>query len=175
MRYFIRRDPGDPRRDRAVEPASVDDRLERPHSYPFVMDPRWRPVLAGLRLHTARSGVHVDADTLTAQFGPWTVVTPLDNIADVQVTGLFRAWRALGPRVSLVDRGLTFGTNTAMGVCISFHRPVRGIEPLGLVRHPSLTVAVAEPQVLARQLRALAGGPRSASRANPTRSPTLRR
>ncbi|MEV6909134.1 hypothetical protein [Amycolatopsis sp. NPDC051071] len=148
--------------ERTADSAGVGDVLGQPRGYRFVVDPRWAPVLAWLRPATARCGVRVDADGFTARFGPWTVRTGLDNIADARLTGPFRAWRAIGPRLSLADRGLTFGTNTLLAVCVRFHHPVRGIDPFGLVRHPSLTVTVAEPQILARQLRAIADGSRPA-------------
>jgi hypothetical protein len=57
--------------------------------------------------------------------------------------------KTAGPaHVSLVDRGLTFASTGRRGVCIRFFEPVRGIEPLGVIRHPSLTVTVREPDAL---------------------------
>jgi hypothetical protein len=63
----------------------------------------------------------------------------------VEVTGPFAAWKVLGARLSLADRGLTFGTVPSAGVCVSFRDPVSGIEPTGRLRHPNLTVTVAQP------------------------------
>jgi hypothetical protein len=126
---------------------------EPPEHFPFVVDPRWRLLLAPLRPEAPGSGVHIGADGFTARLGPWLVTTPLDNIADATVTGPFAAWKALGPRLSAADRGLTFGTSTVAGVCIRFHRPVRGLDPFGLIRHPGLTVTVARPEQLAQRLR----------------------
>ena len=55
-----------------------------------------------------------------------------------------------GPaHLSFADRGLTFATNDVAGVCFTFREPVTGIDPLGTVRHPGLTVTVAAPQDLA--------------------------
>ncbi|MBB5085085.1 hypothetical protein [Nonomuraea endophytica] len=54
---------------------------------------------------------------------------------------------------SLADRGLTFGSNTRQGVCLRFHSPVHGGEPIGLVRHRGLTVTVADPAALIRRLQ----------------------
>jgi hypothetical protein len=85
-----------------------------------------------------------------ASFGPWRVVTTLDNIDDVTVTGPYAAWRVLGPpHLSLSDRGLTFATTTDKGVCVRFREPVAGIDPFGLVRHPGLTVTVQDPEHVA--------------------------
>ena len=35
--------------------------------------------------------------------------------------------------------------NPDEGVCIRFAEPVRGMDPMGKIRHPGLTVTVAEP------------------------------
>lgn len=100
------------------------------------------------------SGVWVDDDIVAATFGPWVLRTPTSNVANAEVTGPYAGWKVAGPRLSLADGGLTFGTTTRAGVCISFHEPVPGIEPTGLLRHPSLTVTVSEPDLLVVRLRA---------------------
>ena len=97
----------------------------------------------------SRACVQIDGDTLTARFGPWSLTTTLDNVAAVTTTGPYRPWRVAGPaRMSLADRGLTFATNSELGLCIAFVRPVPGADPLHLLRHPSLTVTVADPPAL---------------------------
>jgi hypothetical protein len=106
-----------------------------------------------LGVRPATDGVRIDAEHLTATFGPWRLSTPLSNVAGAEVGGPYSAWKVIGPRLSLSDRGLTFGTSTSAGVCISFHDPVPGIEPLGLLRHPGLTVTVARPDLLVARLR----------------------
>lgn len=121
--------------------------------FEFAVDPRFRWLLARLGVREETSGVWIGPYRLVARFGLWVLRTPLDNIADVTVTGPFRAWRAIGPRLSLADRGLTFGSNVALGACIRFRHPVPGLDPLGLLRHPALTVTVRDPDALARQLR----------------------
>ncbi|MGH3900557.1 MAG: hypothetical protein ACRDTA_20380 [Pseudonocardiaceae bacterium] len=123
------------------------------HCFEFAVDPRFRWLLARLGVREGTSGVWIGPHGLVARFGLWVLRTPLDNIADVTVTGPFRAWRVIGPRLSLADRGLTFGSNTALGACIRFRHPVPGLDPLGLLRHPALTVTVRDPDALARQLR----------------------
>ncbi len=98
-------------------------------------------------------GVRVDDRMFTATFGPWRLSTPLSNVVDGEVGGPYQAWKVVGARLSLADRGLTFGTSTRAGVCVRFRDPVRGIEPTGLLRHPGLTVTVAEPERLVARLR----------------------
>lgn len=105
----------------------------------------------GIRPSTC--SVDVDAVALTVHFGRWTVHTPLANVADARVVGPFRLVDVLGPpHVSLRDRGLTLASNDDLGVRIGFHEPVRGIDPLGLVRHPSVTVTVNDCERLANLL-----------------------
>ncbi|UOZ02862.1 hypothetical protein [Amycolatopsis sp. WQ 127309] len=103
------------------------------------------------------SGLDLDATGLHVHLGPWSVSTPLANLAGAEVSGPFKPWRALGVRLSLADCGLTFGTNSARGLCVRFRDPVPGIEPSGLLRHPSLTATIAEPDLVADVLNQAIG------------------
>jgi hypothetical protein len=77
------------------------------------------------------------------------VQTPLSNIVEASISGPYALVKIAGPpRLSLVDRGLTFATNAQQGVCLRFRDPVSGIEPTGRVRHPGLTVTVDDPEGL---------------------------
>lgn len=118
-------------------------------SFDFAFEPRFvKPLsLIGVTPSTAR--VVVDAGVLDARFGPWRVRTGLDNITGAEITGPYRWYRAIGPRLSLSDRGLTFGTNTRTGLCLSFREPVPGLDPLGVLRHSGLTLTVADTSALA--------------------------
>lgn len=99
--------------------------------------------------------VRCEQGGLEARFGPWRLRTTLDNVADVSITGPYTFVKTAGPaHLSLSDRGLTFATNGERGVCIRFRSPVGGIEPTGRLRHPSLTVTVADCDGLAELLRA---------------------
>jgi hypothetical protein len=49
---------------------------------------------------------------------------------------------------------LTFATNGKLGVRVSFTAAVRGLDPLGLIRHPELTVTVADVNRLVMLLEA---------------------
>ncbi|WP_103349027.1 hypothetical protein [Amycolatopsis sp. CA-128772] len=101
------------------------------------------------RLLGPGSGLDLDAAGLRVRFGPWRVETPLANLAGAEATGPYSALRGLGVRLSLADRGLTFGTTTRGGVCLRFREPVAGIDPWGRIRHPGLTVTVSEPELVA--------------------------
>lgn len=96
----------------------------------------------------------IEATTLLARFGPWVVRTPLTNVVDATVSGPYATAKTIGPaHLSFSDQGLTFATNGDRGVCLSFEQPVAGMDPLGLLRHPGLTVTVADPEALVDALR----------------------
>ncbi|MGW3966143.1 hypothetical protein ACWED2_40415 [Amycolatopsis sp. NPDC005003] len=129
-----------------TEPAAVGEPAVVVH-YRLHADfagPGWLRGLLG-----PRAGLDLDAAGLRVRFGPWLVETPLSNLAGAEATGPYRALRVFGVRLSLADRGLTFGTTTRGGVCLRFREPVRGIEPWGRLRHPGLTVTVSEPDLVA--------------------------
>ena len=106
--------------------------------------------------------------TFDARFGLWRVRTPLTHITDVEVTGPYAFWKTAGPaRYAITDRGLALATNGDRGVLIGFEKPVRGLDPLGILRHPELTVTVADVDGLADLLRTQ-GGPASLAEALPT-------
>jgi hypothetical protein len=122
--------------------------------FPFAFDLAALPLrLLGIAPSTA--WVQVDDDEFAARFGPWRCRTDLANVRDVVVTRDHHAIRAIGPRVSLTDRGATFGTSAAAGVCVTFHEPVAAITPLAI--HPGLTVTVADVDGLADLLRERCG------------------
>lgn len=121
--------------------------------FAFSFDPRFRVPLALAGVTPGHAHVTVTRTRLLARFGPWSVDTPLDNVAGVCVTGPYRWFKAIGPRGSFADRGATFGSTTRGGVCVRFHEPVRALEPLGILRHPGLTMTVDDPEALAALLR----------------------
>jgi hypothetical protein len=98
--------------------------------------------------------VRVSTDGVAIKFGLWHATVSLDNIADAVLTGPYNFLKTAGPaRLSLADRGVTFATNGDRGVCIKLHRPIRAIEPSGLIRHPGITVTVADCDALAEALQ----------------------
>jgi hypothetical protein len=78
-------------------------------------------------------------------------------VRDVCFTGPYHWYKAIGPRGSLVDRGLTFGTTTRGGVCVLLHEPVAGLALVGSLRHPGITLTLAEPERFAASLRQRVG------------------
>ena len=84
------------------------------------------------------------------------IVTPLDNIDESHITTGYRWWTAIGARRSFVDDGLTFGTNTAGGVCVHFREKVPSI--LRRSGHSAVTVTVADTDGLIDALAGMPGG-----------------
>lgn len=110
-------------------------------------------LLFGVTRRTAE--VVVGEEDLLVRFGPWSLRTPLSNVADVGVTGPYRWLKVVGPpHLSLSDSGVTFATSTSEGVCIDFHEPVPAALPFGLLRHQAATVTVEDPQAFVSELRA---------------------
>jgi hypothetical protein len=99
--------------------------------------------------------VEVGEEELTIWFGPWTLRTPLANVVDATTTGPFAWWKVVGPpHLSFSDRGITFATATTGGVCIRFQEPVPAALPVGVLRHPGVTVTVADPDELVAEIEA---------------------
>ena len=99
--------------------------------------------------------VEVSEDALEVRFGPWRLSTPMANVADTAVTGPYAVWKT-APRSPGGHRPRsTFATNGIRGVRISFHEPVRGIDPWGVIKHPELTVTVANVDALANLMSAV--------------------
>jgi hypothetical protein len=128
------------------------------HRFDFAFAPAYRRLARAFGVTPATAWVEVGDEAFEARFGPWRVLTPLANISDVAVTGPYAFWKTAGPaRLAITDRGLTFATNGDRGVLISFSTPVRGLDPLGVLRHPELTVTAAEVDRLAALLRTAVG------------------
>jgi hypothetical protein len=114
-------------------------------SFPFLFTEAYRWAGRPFGVTPGTTAVVVNPRELRARFGPWRLRTPRSNVAGAHVTGPYGFLRTAGPaHLSLADRGLTMATNGQAGVCIEFREPVGGIDWLGLVRHPALTVTVAD-------------------------------
>jgi hypothetical protein len=114
-------------------------------TFSFAFEPAYRIAAFAFGVTPDTAAVVVDDEALTARFGLWRLRTELANIDHVETTGPFSRIRTIGPaHLSFADRGLTMATNSRRGVCLIFGRPVPGIEPTGRLRHPGLTVTVAD-------------------------------
>lgn len=103
----------------------------------------------------ATAWVDVADGELRVRFGPWSLRTPLGNVAGTEPTGDFAFVRTAGPpHLSFADRGVTFATNGDLALCVRLHDPVKVLDPFGFVRHPGATLTVTDPAALARELEA---------------------
>jgi hypothetical protein len=125
----------------------------------YDVDWRYLPFWAPVALKPGHDGVRLNDTSLVATFGLLRVESLLSNVEEAHATGPYRWWTSVGARLSLVDDGLTFGTNPHAGVCIHFREKV----PSRLRRtgHSALTVTVADPGGLMRALTHSASDPRA--------------
>jgi hypothetical protein len=121
--------------------------------FPFAFDYPLAAPLVGLGITPFTAHVDLSRDGwFGVRFGPWRLRTPVANLGAAHITGPYHALRVLGPRISLADRGVTFGTNTRQGLCIELREPVAAALPKGLVRHPGVTVTVRDPERLREEI-----------------------
>ncbi len=121
--------------------------------FEFSFDSLHRAFGLPLGITPSTTSVEVDGGQIVARFGLWRLSTPLANVEGTEVSGPYSPLKTIGPaHLSLADRGLAFTTNARRGLCIRFREPVPGIEPTGRLRHPALTVTVADVDGLAAAL-----------------------
>ena len=141
----------------ALHTASLRARVAGTSRFPFAFDGPLGVLSRAAGAHPDRSGVELTEGTLVVRYGPWSLETDLTNVATASVTGPYQWWKVAGPpRLSFADRGITFATNAERGVCIRFHDPVPAALPTAILRHPGVTVTVADPEALVEALSASA-------------------
>ena len=120
--------------------------------FAYAVDMRLVPFWLPFGLRPSKDGVTITDDgTFRATYGFIRVETPLVNVEDAHVTRNYRWWTSVGVRGSLVDDGLTFGTNRDAGVCVHFREPV--LSPLRRKGHSAITVTVADVDRLVDRLQ----------------------
>jgi hypothetical protein len=121
--------------------------------FPYAVDRRLALFWLPFGVRPSRDGVTItDEGMFRATFGFLKLETPLSNIAGAHVTRNHRWYTAAGARRSMLDDGLTFGTNRDAGVCVHFREPVPS--PLRRTGHSALTVTVDDVDGLANRLEA---------------------
>ena len=122
--------------------------------FDFAFAPAYRLPALALGITPSSAYVEVDAESLQVRFGLWSLRTDLDNVMAVHRTGGYAWLKTVGPpHLSFVDRGVTFATNGDRGVCLMLREPVPGIDPTGRIRHPGVTLTVADPDGFEDALR----------------------
>lgn len=118
--------------------------------FPYLLDKRWSALFLTLGVRDS-DGVTVTAKgELVATYGRFKVTTTLDNVNHTEVTGPHRWYTAVGLRLSFADDGITFGTNHRKGLSIAFVKKVPRV--IGLRKHSTLWVSVADPEGLAKAI-----------------------
>ena len=131
-----------------ADPASETRETRR---FAFDFDAGAANLLRLIGVSPARAWVDVD-DRLRIRYGMWGLDTPVANVTCARITGPYTAFKAIGPRLSLKDRGVSYGTNARRGLCILFREPVCGLPSFGMMKSPGVTVTVADPESLAAAL-----------------------
>ena len=120
--------------------------------FAYAVDMRLAPFWVPFGLRPSKDGVTITDDgTFRATYGFVRMETPLINVESAHVTGNYRWWTAVGARGSMVDDGLTLGTNRRAGVCVHFREPVPS--PLRRKGHSAVTVTVADVDRLVDRLQ----------------------
>ena len=126
--------------------------------FPFRFEPLYARIARPFGVTPGNSRVELEGDEFRARCGPWKVATSIANIADWSVSGPYRLLKTVGPaHLSLADHGLTFASNRERGLCVRFHEPISGMDPWGRLRHPGLTVTVADADRLSAELETRRG------------------
>jgi hypothetical protein len=111
--------------------------------FPYSVDLKFAPMWLPFGVHPSRDGVTItEAGLFKATFGFLKLETARDNVTGAHITRDYRWWTAIGARMSFVDDGLSFGTNTKAGVCVHFAEKVSS--RLSRKGHSALTVTVAD-------------------------------
>lgn len=124
--------------------------------YEFAFAPSYRPAALVFGVLPGTTWAELGPEGLRVRFGPWRLETPLDNIAGAERSGGFSWIKTAGPaHLSFSDRGVTFATNGADAVCVSFRTPVAAIDPTKRIRHPGATLTLSDPQAFLDHLDTL--------------------
>ena len=120
--------------------------------FAYAVDKRLAPFWLPFGFRPSKDGVAITDDgTFRATFGFVKLETPLSNIDEAHVTRNYRWWTAAGARGSMVDDGLTLGTNRNAGVCVHFRELVPSL--LRRKGHSAITVTVADLDGLVDRLQ----------------------
>ncbi|HYH92815.1 MAG TPA: hypothetical protein VD763_06630 [Candidatus Saccharimonadales bacterium] len=123
--------------------------MPAPQHFPIRLGRRSRPLLRLFGVGgPADAVVRLDDEGLDARFGFGHVATPIANIASWRIEGPWLWITAIGIRMSIRHRDLSFAGSPAGGVRLDFHAPVTA----GPLRPPALYVGVEDLEGLAAAL-----------------------
>jgi hypothetical protein len=119
--------------------------------FPIRLGRRSRPLLRIFGVRGVENAyVQLDGADLDAHFGFANVHVPLSNITSWRIEGPWRWITAIGVRMSIRHRDVTFGGSPKGGVRLDFKERVT----LGPIRMPALYVTVEDLEGLAAALEA---------------------
>jgi len=95
-----------------------------PQRFPIRVEPRYRLLLRLFGVRPANAWVDLGA-SLEANFGWSHISTPISNCVRWSIEGPWSPITALGVRMSIRHRDITFGGTPRGGVRIDFREPVR--------------------------------------------------
>lgn len=117
--------------------------------FPFAFTRAYRLAALPFGITPRSAYVEVADGELRVRYGPWSLRTPLSNIASTELTGGFTFLKTAGPpHLSFADRGVTFASNGDRALCVQFRTPVPAIDPTKRIVHPGATLTVADPEGL---------------------------
>lgn len=120
-----------------------------PQRFSIRVEPRYRLLLGIFGVKPGNAFVDL-GDDLEASFGWSHISTPMFNCARWAIEGPWRAFTAVGVRMSPRSRELTFGGTPRGGVRIDFHEPIR----YWRLRPPALYLSVGDLEGFAAALTA---------------------
>lgn len=137
----------------ADERAGDDGLVEDVRVFDFAFASSYAAAGRAFGITPSTASVEVGPQWLYIAYGPWRLVTPVDNVASAEITSGFAWIKTAGPpHLSLEDRGISFTTNGERALCLTFHEPVPSIDPTATITHPGATISVADPEGLAEAL-----------------------
>lgn len=121
-----------------------------PRRFPIRVEPRYRWLLRAFGVNESNAWVELGTQ-LEARFGWSRVVTAVDNITRWSIEGPWSPLTALGVRMSIRHRDLTFAGTARGGVRVDFRERV----PYWRFRLPALYLTVEDLEGFAEALAAL--------------------
>jgi hypothetical protein len=116
--------------------------------FPIHVAQRARLVLLLFGVRPSNAYVELGDDELDAHFGFFRFRTPMCNLTSWRIEGPWRWITAIGVRLSIRHRDLTFGGTNRGGVRVDFKEPVR----MGGMRIPALYLTVEDLEGFAAAL-----------------------
>jgi hypothetical protein len=118
--------------------------------FPIRVESRYRLVLRLFGVRDGNAWVELDETSIRSRFGWASMVTELANVERWAIEGPWRAITALGIRMSIRHRDITFAGTARGGVRLDFRRPIR----FGVLRPPAFYLTVEDLEGFAAALGA---------------------